>query len=338
MKTIISIFFLSIYLHGSSQLRAWPFDKAAPPPDTLYYPFYNGVQMIEIDHIAYYAARDLEFAHMSQLPYDLHTRPIGNEYLFRNTSGTIIQCYNIHPDSASRIKKLRNIPFVNRDKHRKDRTEYYFALPYHHDYKFIFNHNIREYNYNDTNHTRHLKQGLIDTLGNLILPPKFNYLTIFSGHFIVGEKGFYGLITPQSGSVVPIKYPDYRTTPTFIYFTDNSGFKEAFHIPSRKVISLKNHPRPLDESRGLFLIQQNQQEGVIDILSNKILIPCQYGQLRLMSYNNDLVIKAYKDQKFGIFSLQGKLILPCMYDQIECCTREIFKVKLEGKNLEVKPK
>ncbi|MBK6833780.1 MAG: hypothetical protein IPG89_05675 [Bacteroidetes bacterium] len=73
--------------------------------DTLYYPFYNGVQMIEVDHIGQW---DRMIFHLEQsqpraMPHSMfHPQPIGNEYYFRDTSGKIIHTFG----SASSIEKL----------------------------------------------------------------------------------------------------------------------------------------------------------------------------------------------------------------------------------------
>lgn len=328
-----------VSVHGFSQFgESFEDEKMAPMPDTVYYPFYNGIQMIEIDYTSRYKLIDLKYERMSQMPYGYYSRYIGNEYLFRNTAGEITQTYNISKENAAIIKRLRSVPFVNRTKHNLNGSRLY-AAGNHRGYKVIFNCNIKEYNYYDSTQRSNLRKGLIDTLGSVVLPIEFEEVVIAHGHFLVQNKNGWGLVTSKQVPIIPIAYDSYRIEDQFIYFTDKqSNFKQAYHIPSGKSISLENYPQPLGQREGLFLIQKDKQEGVINIVSNKTIIPCEYEQLRYMRHNNDLVIKAYKDKKFGIFSQQGKIILPCIYDKIECCGNETFRVTLNGEKLEVKPK
>ena len=71
--------------------------KLASQLDTLYYPFYGGIQMIEVDHIGYWD-RTIFFLEQSEpraMPHSMfNPMPIGNEYFFRDTVGNIVKAFN----------------------------------------------------------------------------------------------------------------------------------------------------------------------------------------------------------------------------------------------------
>jgi len=81
--------------------------------DTSYYPFYNGVQMIEIDHIGYWD-RKIYFLEQSTpraMPHSMYNpMPIGNEFFFRDTTGVIVKAFNTEKSLDELTKLFKKIP------------------------------------------------------------------------------------------------------------------------------------------------------------------------------------------------------------------------------------
>lgn len=81
--------------------------------DTLNFPFYNGMQMIEVDHIGFWDKK-IYFLEQSQpraMPHSMfNPMPIGNEFFFRDTSGTIVKAFNTKHSLSALTKHFKNVP------------------------------------------------------------------------------------------------------------------------------------------------------------------------------------------------------------------------------------
>ena len=115
MKLLVRRFYalalISVLSSASAFCQMYPFKEVNTLPDTLYYPFYDGVQMIEVDHDSYTRILSMRYSSMSQPPNLYFSRPLGNEIFMRDSLGVIVRSYNpsVHQDSLN----LRPISYVN---------------------------------------------------------------------------------------------------------------------------------------------------------------------------------------------------------------------------------
>ena len=328
-------------LSGTAQFR-----YNFPPPDTFYYPFYDGSQMIEIDHTTYFNLLDIEYLSVSQAPYWLSQRPIGNEYLMRDSIGRIIESFNIDCNFDSLENVLRQPSFVNRLFHHD--TPQLFMSSYHPQgsffaFKFIFNYNIKNYDDHDSTKRKNLKYGLIDTLGKVFLPAHFSSILFFHGNILLKKNKDWGLVSIQKQTIIPCEYPDYRTTKSFLYFLKNGTHQVAFHNPTKQIISLESYSHPINEKEGLFIFEKDSNIGLMNILKDQPIIEAQFDNISQFHYkygNEEIVFLVKKGSKFGIINPNGKVLLPCQYDRIHWWRKEYkayFEVTLDGKSFRVKP-
>lgn len=177
--------------------------------DTLYFPFYNGVQMIEIDHLTYYEMMDIRFSTMNQMPI-YENRPFANEYFFRNEAGKIVKSFNSSLDHESLESRLRPVSFINQPSHIQSHLSMFDSMLLYGTkndkevYYRIFNHNYQDFFDRDTSL---LKTGLIDTLGNIIFPHEFTELvSLGNGSFIAAKNHNYGVITLDNTELIPCEF------------------------------------------------------------------------------------------------------------------------------------
>ncbi|PCJ67679.1 MAG: hypothetical protein COA58_00655 [Bacteroidetes bacterium] len=340
-KRIRSGFFIFFLVFLGSNCYAQYGIEKKPRVDTVYYPFYNGIQMVEIDHSSYYNRLSIEHRNMSQMPHWHYTQPIGDEYLFRDSFGRIIKSFNTNLNSDSMETALRKVPFVNTLYHRQTDPKLFENKGSRPSYKSIFNYSIQEYDYSDTLKRNSLREGLIDTLGNIIVSVEFTDVIVVHGDFVVQSEGKWGLITAEKDLLIPVLYNGYDIGDELIFFRDSGKYKLAYHADTKKIISLDAFLYPVFYKwDSLFIVKRDDNLGLINILTNEITIPCEFENLNVVSYKDELVVKAYQKNKFGMFDEQGGLMLQCKYDVIHHWRREYgrsFKVELDGKTFMVEP-
>jgi hypothetical protein len=262
---------------------------------------------------------------MSQPPIWIQNPPIGNQYIFRDSTGKIIRTYNMDQNKDSLEFFLQKVPFVNRTSNYTVvsllNSSYYYASAYHPYLKKIFNCNVLSFDYNDSIQRKQLKTGLMDTLGNVVVPVEYEEL-IFANTLIIAMKNKrYGLLDPTGKTLVPTNYEShtYRGTDPYIYFKNGTHYDLAYHISSGKVISLQQFEAPVDDKHGIFEVKKGSLIGAVNILSNEAVIPCLYDYVHLFHHygepdNVSFVVR--RNGKFGLYSPKGKVLLPCVYDKV----------------------
>lgn len=181
---------------------------------------------------------------------------------------------------------------------------------------------------NKTGHIQ-LKEGLIDTNGNVILNPIYDEISGYyhNGYMRVRNKGKTGIINKDGEVIIALEY-------------DNIS----------------------DENNGLFLAKKSKKYGMINT-NGQIIIPFDYSSLRFfkeglaLSYNdkmsqfinkkNEIVIKPKsefnfkgsfsnnlaiitKNKKFGYMNIKGEIIIPIIYDKALPFEKNRAIVKKDG--------
>ena len=200
--------------------------------------------------------------------------------------------------------------------------------------------------------TFHLKMGMIDTLGTVIVPPQFDYVQAVKNSFLVRENDAFGLIDHKLQILVPLAYQSFNIEDSLIYFYGKHWIESVYNLSSKRFVDLKNDTiREFDYKRGFLEVMKNGKYGLLNASTNQLLIPCQYDDI-INYYNSSdwyrsnaagfsgLVI-VQKNRKFGLVTLSGKVVLDCIYDKIfkeNDTVPSSFKVELNGEILLVKGK
>lgn len=318
--------------------------------DTLYFPFYNGVQMIEIDHLTYYEMMDIRFSTMNQMPI-YENRPFANEYFFRNEAGKIVKSFNSSLDHESLESRLRPVSFINQPSHIQSHLSMFDSMLLYGTkndkevYYRIFNHNYQDFFDRDTSL---LKTGLIDTLGNIIFPHEFTELvSLGNGSFIAAKNHNYGVITLDNTELIPCEfYQPSHSMNGLLFFSDHTQAKFAFRVNDKRVFTIPSNRYQLTSFvPELFVITRSGKDGVWNILTNQQIVPNQYDHITLMNYDHQphgIAIKVLSGNKYGLFDVDGKVILPCVYDEIgqwyDVDGNRVLKVVKDGVTTEIKLK
>jgi hypothetical protein len=276
-----------------------PLTKDELTPDTLVYPFINGVQMIEVDFISVYE-RVIGSTSMKELLQNQHEaasmiRDI-NEYIFRKKDGTISKIYN------SRIEKKAYSTFLKDFSRTKSSAKrVYFASHFKDDPAKLLNtassgrsfqssgfyricNRVRDPELSTDQNQQAVKYGLIDSLGNVLLEAKYDEVSYYSQLYVLAMyNGKWGLVNLKDEIHVPFAHEEsihYYGTRLPLLFKNEHHFIAMFDKSTGKTYPLEGYDKVSDE----FIV---------------------HGYLLVT-----------RDKKVGLVNLEGKEVLPVIYDRI----------------------
>ncbi len=150
-----------------------------------------------------------------------------------------------------------------------------------------------------------LLKGVFDTLGNELIPVKYEYLLgdFYNGWSLYGNGRMYGVINLKNEVIIPPKYE------------------------SLEIIALYN--RKADDFRKLdsLIFSKERKLGVMDLNENIIIQPV-YTKIR--SSNTGLMV--LKNRQNGVISFDGKERIPFEYDWLNDGSKSgIFKGRKSGR-------
>ncbi len=332
--------------------------------DTFYYPFYHGVQMIEVDHIGYWD-KYIYFLEQSQpraMPHSMfHPMPIGNEYIFRDTNNTIIKAYNSGYTLKDLTEIFKKIPLEQKSAgfasfykyhsnqgyrsgvwYQSPQSRFQFNGKYKVSTKFTKQTKDDEKNgFFEKNTT--IKYGLIDSLGNEIIPLEYDEIYPLEQFLLVQKNKKCGIISTQNKVIVPIQYANFeidhyaqhdeapqRQPVFFQQFKDSSddqaGYTYAlmFSIDDSTMHPLDHYDRihfsyawnPADQPKKRYIpIEKNGQHGFLNENYEEIVAP-EYAIFEFHR-NQKGLFRVSKNGKFGFLNQEFKEIIPIVYDYAE---------------------
>ncbi len=318
--------------------------------DTLFFPFYNGVQMIMVDHISYWD-RKIVFLEQTQpmaMPHSMHNPPpLGNEFFFRNDKGEIIQSFN-----SPYTLKLLNQHFKNIPIYKNSTKPIHQVFKYHHQvnivtsgawayspnslYYFKGLYKVSNANYFQTspsynkinNNNEKVKFGLIDSLGTVQIPIEYNEILPLGDDLLVNKNEKWGIIDKKLNEVVPLQYDTYKNyyldndNNKYIYFYNKNQYTAVYNIKTKELKALNHYDEIywIDNfnQRDYYPVFKNRKMGFINGEYEEI-IPPQY--LILEHFRNDFTC-ANKGLKFGFINNKGEEVIPFIYDYAEPFNRE----------------
>ena len=314
---------LTISFKMTSQQELFPYTEKVTDTwrvDTVYYPFSNGQQLVVLDHLSYFTMLDIQYSTMSQMPYGYWDRPIGNEYFFRDTNGVIKKSYNSSLNWDTLARLLKSIDFTAKEMpHNRFYDTYEEKVA--RKYFPVFNYTIQSYVHKDT--AFHLKTGIIDMNGKLIIPTEFDVVRNYNDCFLVGQDQKFGIVDNQFNYLVNLKYSNYQDRDSLIYLSDKRWIDAVFNFNAYQFNDItKLDLREFDQERGFLMFQKDSLFGLINVLTNEVLVSNDYN--RIVNYychsdwrylNHGLMI-VQKGKYFGVVNLKGEVIIPCLYDKI----------------------
>lgn len=315
-----------------SQVNPFFPDPGSQPPycDTIYYPVRDGVQMIEFDFESAFQFHLMSYHDRGYVPpYPGKTH---NEYLFRDTAGTILRSYGIAESIAKGIApSLAPVSHQTRDSHT------HRLQPFEH---YLHHKNHGYYNFYIEN-----RQGIIDSMGNVFIPAEYDGIYHLSGGFLIYQDDLWTL--------VPLTEPDRRIGPfrsyhdkgPFIYFFDAEGYSLVYHLESGNQVDLKAYRlSTFDEERGYLMRYEGGKWGLWDVVNDEVLIPYEYDRIVTYHAYSDWryfesgICLVLRDGKYGLVGIDGFIHLSCKYDRIypeQESPSGFYKVELGGETFEI---
>ncbi|MEL6653311.1 MAG: WG repeat-containing protein, partial [Bacteroidota bacterium] len=200
---------LPIDLFGPSQVE--PLHQL----DTLYYPLRDGLQMIVIDHIAYWD-RKIYFLEQSQpraIPHSAYLpMPFGNEYFFRDASGEIVKAYNSPYSLETLNAHFAKIPIdKENDSGRllthQDSINTKGVWAYSPNPMFYFRGFYKVFEPLADN-PKQATFGLIDSMGKLVIPIQYQEIWPLGELLLVKRNDKWGVINRVNKIIVPLRYDE----------------------------------------------------------------------------------------------------------------------------------
>ncbi len=280
-----------------------------PGISVFYYPFRNGLQMIEVDYRSGY-----EF-HMAQYVDKGYVPPYGgksiNTYYFRNTQGEIVKTFNQDStDIRYLASNLEPVDFVNKKYHISDRWNHYYEQGQSDGYYNIYE---RE------------QQGVIDSLGNVVIPVEYDYVIHKPNCFLAFKDKKNRLIVLGEKPSTTDFYDSYYTQKLFIHLIDKRSIKATYKYETREMFNFSNAESVdlIGEDLSILKIKRKGKWGIWDPVTEQLLLRYEYDHINYCGYlyqkEYDYLIFVKKNEKYGIVSWQNhicKTILPCEYDKI----------------------
>lgn len=370
----ISILLFTLYpefafAQTNNNLRGLTVEEAFRPKmptqmDTLYYPFYDGIQMIEVDHIGYWD-RKIFFLEQSQpraMPHSMfNPMPIGNEYFFRDTSGSIVKAFNTkhslsvltkHFIKVPIQKKSNGIGFLfpyhsnqkNRDGVWYQSPQSMFDFPGHYKVSTGFAEQIPT-RVGDSGFAQNndLKFGLIDSLGNVVIPVEYSAILPLYNNLLVQKENKWGIINYRNKVLVSLSYDSYdfdnyhqsidpqkMVNVFFLTLKDtenynlNYSYNALFLAQDNKLIMLNNYDKlhhdyswsPIEDAGKRFIsISKNGKTGLLNENYQEIVPP--HFEIFEFNRNTQGLFRVSQAGKFGFWDRNFKEIIPLEYDYAE---------------------
>lgn len=357
----VPILFLAVTAH--SQITIDDILGHNPPVgvDTNYYPFYNGVQMIEIDNVGSWE-RDVAWHEAMQpraLSWSMLIPSTGpNIYLFRDQSGKIVKAFNTKVSTEQLTKDFRKIPIKQKSQNLSHQlmggfhTGKYQSELYSYQSRCLEFHGLyKVYNMDSVLLVDKIlggsffdgKVGLIDSLGNIFLPWEYDNI-IPAGKNIVTRKGSECMMIDRNKkSALNGEYTGVNENylDEFIFY--RSEKIAALYYPKEDSTYYINEYDWIDFESMHYVINNSyswkqpflftyKKDGLIGFINERYeeITPPKYDAFYWFTEERGLVVR---NGKFGYIDTLANEVIPCRYDYAERFLSGTASVNLHGKQL-----
>ncbi len=351
----------SSYLHVSAQDNELTLFRPTRPVkvDTLYYPFYNNVQMIEIDNVGYWEA-NVNFHEMSQpraLSWSmLIPGPFPNVYLFRDTSGEIVKAFNSSTPLWQLTMDFRKVPLNKKSsdiahvltggkhtgKYHSGWADYHSRMIDFDGFYLVYDTVATGMNYLTRAGTvgRSGKVGLIDSFGNYFLNTEYDNIIPVKNDILIVKDSLCGIIDKQKNAVVPMEYDNYNfaAQDELVFYREvkiyliYAMYKDSMYkVDGYDHISFDamHYDRYNPTATYQYVNYPFRKDGKTGLLDNnyEVITPALYDYIG--GYVEDRAVCS-RDKKFGYLDRSGKEIIPCIYTYVEYFRKGVGVVQHNG--------
>lgn len=312
----IILFFLSFFFlcSSSAQIETWLNQTSLP---IRYFPFYNGIQMIEVDFFAQSLSRgaweNIVHPRGGSSYHDALHMNISNGYILRNEIGEIIQSYG--------VPSLKDIPLLppNEAPTISHKTNFERLKTNHMGWHKDNYRNFDEMGYAYRIHNE--KMSLLDTLGNLVLT-NCDQIIYRDSLYVVVRGAKFGLFDSKFKERIPPQFDYLEIMSNNVvlalnkkyYFLDANG-KALDNIPYDNIANNRGY------DNGFIFYQQENKWGLMNLFNQRICEP-KYGFIK--SIYPSFVVQAGKrlggyyaadsTGKCAVINSNGREITPFIYN------------------------
>lgn len=343
--------------------------------DTLFFPFYKGVQMIEVDLIKEWDQR-IYFLEQSQPRAIPHSQkipmPEGNEYFFRDSTGTIVKAFNtskslqelndyfkkISIDQKSNIPQISN---SHRSRMNSNKGVWVYSpqpmLNFEGHYRIVsyIRNEKYYYNNNDTKEVKPAPQmyGLIDSLGNIKIPAQYDAILPLNRTILASKNRKWGVMDYGQNEIVPYEFTSYQNyysdpennghilfSKGFHYYRWNSGadiISGVYDVHAQKFKRLPDYHYVHNDQHPLIPVYRYGKLGFLNADYDEIIPPVY----ELSTYNGHHkgLFRVAKDGKYGFIDRNAKEVIPLQFDYAEPFSRDSVALVLKNGRLQcINPK
>ncbi|AWH85535.1 hypothetical protein HYN59_10620 [Flavobacterium album] len=361
MKYILLVL-LSIPLLCAGQ-DGFPFSvEKEIKPNIIYYNFYNGTQIVKVDMMGYSRMQVTQMPPRALPPeMILQTMPVSNIYFIRDTSGKILKRYCPYPfDETSLLPPGKVQTVAHSFNPVPDYTVPYLGLMGRGKQLPNFVYRIHD----------GAKTGLMDTLGKILMEPKFEKLDFIDSMYMVTLNGKHGVYSNDYKIILPPEYDNLEYKGHGMFLTHKDGlytFIDRNSTVHRKM-EYDNTERvyyPVADDYH-YIYSKGDKLGLLDSLYNEVT-PLLYDaiehredgynvmnseRLWALMDNNGKQLTDFKyyevhnsidgyavlaskisqgKRLFGLVGMDGKEISEFIYDRIEAFSSTHFLVVIDNK-------
>lgn len=315
--------------------------------DTLYFPYYDDLQMIEVDHEGY-EMRGLKLINTESFPKDFQfpLLRVLNEYIFRNKNGEVVKAFN-SPQSLADLTKHFNSNEKNAPSnfitHKKRETQKLKSARFNHHYLVT---NFVEKRYQgDVSKEKALPNfGLIDSLGNLKIKANFETLIPIGNEILARKRNLYGIIDYNENEILSFEFDSYLDdfegfmNKDYLVFT--KGLNYFQHKPSKILVGVYDKTtklfKPLDAYHSIDLSRDQQiipvykygKLGFLDSNFNEILPPTY--EMSDFNFESSGLFRVAQNGKYGFIYPNGTIAIPLEYDYATPFNRDSITLTLKN--------
>lgn len=180
------------------------------------------------------------------------------------------------------------------------------------------------------------KYGLIDLLGNEVLPIEYDNISTLKGvenSILVQKDGKYGLVNSEGSIIIEANYKEIKSIEEDYkkgYITIDENNKYGVIDYNKKQL-LPNEYEEIKQVYGqnLFVIKESDKEKLIDSEKNVVLEKGFDEIKQILQYSEGIIFTDSK--KYGVMNLNGDEIIPAEYEEIKEAKDSIFIAKKDGK-------
>lgn len=318
MKALFFFLFVSLSCDGQEiQLSQNPFDRGKVSLPIYYFPFYDNIQIIEVDYYSESldkgALHDVLYPRGGSSLHDAMRFNLPNGYLVRNLSGEIIANYGVmnlkglelsSPDACKTITHLKRMNSIRNSGHR----QYEKAI-----------HELSGYGYPISRYFVPEQRtempemgvelyGIMDTLGNIAIPMDNLSIDYAHGEYLVQR--FTGLYNHQG--IRPIS----KAEPQEKYVEPQKPF--AIY-DSTFQLTMEGADGPLQRlGKNCYAIIKQGDISFIDRYGNP-LHPNNYYSIRQLNYTDLILYSVYENNKLlhGLLSRQLEEVTPPIFSSVQ---------------------